>query len=52
MARTDLTDVIPPHAVDAVLAAYQREGQRLVAAARAADMLERALRGEAFQPRL
>jgi hypothetical protein len=50
MARTDLTQTLPPHAVDAVLAAYRREGRRLVAAARAVDVVERALRGETFRP--
>jgi hypothetical protein len=45
MARTELT-ALPPQAVDAVLAAYRREGRRLVAAARSVDLVERALHGE------
>ncbi|HLX50431.1 MAG TPA: hypothetical protein VKS82_19060 [Streptosporangiaceae bacterium] len=45
MARTELTDALPPHAIDAVLAAYRREGRRLVAAARGVDAVEEALRG-------
>jgi hypothetical protein len=43
-ARTELT-TLPPHAVDAVLAAYRREGKRLVAASRAVDVVEQSLRG-------
>jgi hypothetical protein len=46
-ARTELGEAVPPHAVDAALAAYRDEGRRLVAAARAAELVERALRGEA-----
>ena len=41
---------LPAGAVEAVLAAYRSEGQRLVAAQRAADLITRALRGEAFVP--
>jgi hypothetical protein len=51
-ARTDLGGALPPHGVDAVLAAYRSEGRRLVAAATAAGLIERALRGETFTPRL
>jgi hypothetical protein len=51
MARTELAE-LPPHAVDAVLAAYRREGRRLVAASRSVEIVERALRGEIFQPGL
>lgn len=49
MARTELAE-LPPHAVDAVLAAYRREGSRLVAVARSVEIVERALRGETAQP--
>jgi hypothetical protein len=52
MARTELNDMLPPHAVDAVLAAYRREGSRLVAAANGVDVVERALRGETFRPKM
>jgi hypothetical protein len=38
--------------VDAVLEAYRAEGRRLVAAAQAADLIARALRGEVFRPRI
>jgi hypothetical protein len=46
-ARTELGEAVPPHAVDAALAAYRDEG-RLVAAAQAAELIERALRGDAL----
>jgi hypothetical protein len=45
--RTELGQHIPPHAMDAVLHVYQTEGRRLAATAQAADLVERALRGEA-----
>lgn len=51
-ARTELSETLPPHAVDAVLAAYRSEGGRLVATSRAVDLVERALHGEVFVPRL
>ena len=51
-ARTELGEALPPHAVDAVLDAYRTEGRRLAAAARAADLIERALRGETFTEKL
>lgn len=49
-ARADLTrgGLVPVEAVEAVVAAYEREGRRLAAAARAADLVGRALRGESF----
>ncbi len=51
-ARTELGNALPPHGVDAVLAAYRSEGRRLVATATAVGLVERALRGETFSPRL
>jgi hypothetical protein len=51
-ARSELSEALPPHAVDAVLAAYRREGSRLAATARAVGLVERALRGEVFTPKL
>lgn len=51
-ARADLRDLVPPEAVTAALAAYEREGARLSAAARAVDLVEQALRGRRFAPRL
>ena len=52
MARTELAEVLPAHALDAVLDAYRAEGQRLIATATAVDLVARALRGEAFRPKL
>jgi hypothetical protein len=51
-ARTELGGVLPASGVDAVLAAYRSEGHRLVTAARATDLVERALRGREFTPQL
>src|SRR6516165_177467 len=51
-ARTDLASVLPPHAIDTVLAAYRKEGARLAETARAVDLVERALRGEVFAPKM
>ena len=51
-ARTELGEALPPHAVDAVLAAYRTEGRRLAATARAAELIERAMRGEIFTEKL
>jgi hypothetical protein len=51
-ARSELGEALPPHGLDAVLAAYRGEGQRLVATARAVDLVTRALRGEVFRPPL
>ena len=50
--RTELAEELPPHAVDAVLAAYRTEGRRLAATARAVALVERAMRGEVFTPKL
>lgn len=47
-ARSELGPHLPPGAVEAVLTAYRSEGLRLAEAARAADLVERALRGETF----
>jgi hypothetical protein len=51
-ARTELAGVLPPHAIDTVLAAYRKEGARLAATAEAVDLVERALRGEVFTPKI
>ena len=51
-ARTELASVLPPHAVNTVLAAYRKEGARLAETARAVDLVERALRGEVFTPKM
>ena len=51
-ARAELKGVVPPEAVDAALAAYEREGRRLVTAARQVALVDAALRGERHVPRL
>ena len=50
--RTELGGVLPPRGVEAVLEVYRAEGSRLVETARAADLVGRALGGEAFTPQL
>ena len=51
-ARVELGVALPPHAVDGVLAAYKMEGFKLAATARAVGLVERAIRGDVFAPRL
>jgi hypothetical protein len=51
-ARAELGKDLPPSSLTAVLAAYQAEGRRLVATAKAAELVSRALRGETFVPQL
>lgn len=51
-ARADLRDVVPPDVIDAVLGAYDREGRRLAQVGRAVALVEAALRGERWVPRL
>ena len=51
-ARTELAGTLPPHAIDTVLAAYRKEGARLAATAQAVNLVERALRGEVFTPKM
>ena len=51
-ARTELAGALPPQAIDTVLAAYRKEGARLAATARAVGLVERALRGEVFTPKM
>jgi hypothetical protein len=51
-ARAELGGDLPPAGLDAVLAAYRSEGRRLVETARGVELIERALRGEAFTPQL
>jgi hypothetical protein len=50
--RSELRDVVPPEAVEAAVAAYEREGHRLVAVAHAVELVEAALRGTRYVPRL
>ena len=51
-ARAELSDAVPPHGVDAVLDIYRREGTRLVAVAEAVELVDTALRGGSFTPKL
>jgi hypothetical protein len=51
-AAVDLKHHLPPHAIDAVHDVYRREGPRLVRLANAIELVERALRGEHFVPRM
>jgi hypothetical protein len=50
--RVDLADLLPAAAFEAAIAAYEREGTRLAAAARGVDVVAGALRGEKWVPRL
>lgn len=50
--RDDLRDHADPETVAAAVAAYEREGARLVVAARAVSLVADALRGSRFTPRL
>ena len=50
--RADLRGVVPPEAIDAAIAAYEREGRRLVQAGRQVALVDAALRGERHVPRL
>jgi hypothetical protein len=51
-ARAEFAGTLPPHAVDTVLAVYRKEGARLAAIDRAVSLIERALRGEVFTPKM
>jgi hypothetical protein len=54
-ARADIRELdpgIPPEAVDALLGMYEGEALRLEVAARGAHLVERALAGQRFTPRL
>ena len=50
--RADLRDVVQPEVVEAAVGAYDREGRRLVQVGRAVALVEAALRGERWVPRL
>ena len=50
--RRELSELVPPHAADQVLAAYRQEGFRLAATAKGVGLVGSALRGETFLPRL
>jgi hypothetical protein len=50
--RAELGRELPPSSISAVLEAYQTEGRRLVATAKAVELVGRALRGEEFVPQI
>src|SRR5262249_48624434 len=51
-ARTEVGSALPPHALEALLAAYPAEGPPPVATPQAVGPAGRALRGEVFTPQL
>ena len=51
-ARHDLRGVVAPDVVEAVIGAYDREGRRLVQVGKQIVMVESALKGERWVPRL
>ena len=51
-ARSELRGVVPPEAVDAAVAAYEREAHRLIGVARAVELVSEALTGRRFVQRL
>ena len=51
-ARAELHALVPPEAVTAAVAAYEREGARLASTARAVGLVEEAMRGRVFLRRL
>jgi hypothetical protein len=51
-ARAELRELVAPEVVEAVLAAYEREGRRLVTVGRQIALVDAALRGERHVPRL
>jgi hypothetical protein len=50
--RVELADELPADAMEAAIAAYEREGARLASAARGVEAVAGALRGERWVPRL
>src|SRR4051794_12608936 len=51
-ARAELRDRVPPDVVDAAVATYEQERHRARNARHSVDVVERALRGERWVPRL
>jgi hypothetical protein len=51
-ARRDLVDRVPPEAVEETLAALEREGAHLAARVREVALVEEALQGRRWRPRL
>ena len=50
--RHELRDLVPPETVAAAVAAFEREGARLMATGRAVALVEEALRGGRFVQKL
>jgi hypothetical protein len=50
--RSELRDVVPPEVVEAAVGVYDREGRRLAQTERAVVLVEAALKGERWVPRL
>jgi hypothetical protein len=50
--RAELRDRVPPEVVEAAVATYEQERHRARKARHAVDLVERALRGERWVPRL
>jgi hypothetical protein len=50
--RADLKDLVPPDVVEGAIGVYDREGRRLVQVATSVALVEAALRGERWIPRL
>ena len=50
--RVELADHLPAEAIEAAMAAYEREGARLARAARGVEVVAGALRGDRWVPRL
>jgi hypothetical protein len=44
--RSELGELVPPHAIDAALRDFRTEGRRMAATVRAVDLVESKLRGE------
>jgi hypothetical protein len=51
-SRAELRGVVPGEVVEAAIAAYEREGRRLVQVGRQVALVDAALRGERHVPRL
>jgi hypothetical protein len=51
-ARAELGGDLPPGGINAILDVYRTEGRRLVATAKAVDLVSRALHGQEFVPQL
>jgi hypothetical protein len=50
--RSELAGLVTPEVVEAAIAAYDREGRRLVTTGRQIELVAAALRGERWVPRL